>query len=69
MIIEERRTEVEPDEVIVEEEHSVSEDIVEVIEEHSPERRPSRKKPSGFRTVDPGQFGGGSAPMRKVSRR
>lgn len=44
-------------------------DIVEVIEEHSPEpppRRESRK--SGFRTVDPAEFGGGNAPSRKISR-
>jgi hypothetical protein len=47
-------------------------DIVEVIEEHSPVRRPSRresKRTSGFRTVDPAEFGGGDRPMRKVSRR
>jgi len=47
-------------------------DIVEVIEEHSPVRRPSRresKRASGFRTVDPADFGGGDRPMRKVSRR
>lgn len=47
-------------------------DIVEVIEEHSPVRRPSRresKRASGFRTVDPAEFGGGDRPMRKVSRR
>ena len=56
----------EPDEVIVEEEED---DIVEVIEEHSPERRPTSKRTSGFRTVDPAEFGGGNAPRRKVSRR
>ena len=47
-------------------------DIVEVIEEHSPVRRPSRresKRTSGFRTVDPAEIGGGDRPMRKVSRR
>ncbi len=71
-VIEERVTRErnsEPTEVIVEEEHD---DIVEVIEEHSPERRPNRresKRTSGFRTVDPAEFGGGSRPMRKVSRR
>ena len=46
-------------------------DIVEVIEEHSPVR-PSRRssgRQSGFRTVDPDAFGGGNKPMRKVSRR
>lgn len=51
--------------VVVEEEED---DIVEVIEEHSPERRPS-KRASGFRTVDPAEFGGGNAPRRKLSRR
>ena len=47
-------------------------DIVEVIEEHSPVRRPSRresKRSSGFRTVDPAEFAGGDRPMRKMSRR
>ena len=47
-------------------------DIVEVIEEHSPARRPVRresKRASGYRTVDPAEFGGGDRPMRKVSRR
>lgn len=49
------------------EESVLEEDVVEVIEEHSPER-PQRKK-SGYRTVDPAEFGGGSAPRRKLSRR
>ncbi|RMZ76454.1 hypothetical protein DV737_g4810, partial [Chaetothyriales sp. CBS 132003] len=53
-------------EIIVEEE---SDDIVEVIEEHSPERRESRTKRSGYRTVDPAEFGGGDAPRRSISRR
>jgi hypothetical protein len=47
-------------------------DIVEVIEEHSPVRRPSRresKRTSGFRTIDPAEPGGGDRPMRKMSRR
>ncbi|KAL8944844.1 MAG: hypothetical protein Q9216_000134 [Gyalolechia sp. 2 TL-2023] len=45
-------------------------DIVEVIEEHSPPRRSSgSRRVSGYRTVDPEAFGGGSRPMRKVSRR
>jgi len=58
----------EPASVVVEEEED---DIVEVIEEHSPERSPKRRPSgrSGFRTVDPAEFGGGSRPMRKVSRR
>lgn len=46
-------------------------DIVEVIEEHSPappSRRESRRQ-SGYRTVDPNDFGGGDRPMRSVSRR
>lgn len=47
-------------------------DIVEVIEERSespsipPSRRPSRRAPGGFRTVDPAEFGGGDRPMRRV---
>ncbi|RMZ77984.1 hypothetical protein DV738_g4119, partial [Chaetothyriales sp. CBS 135597] len=60
----------EDNEIIVEEE---PEDIIEVIEEHSPERRDSRResrsKRSGFRTVDPAEFGGGDAPRRSISRR
>jgi hypothetical protein len=65
-------------ETIVVEEHRTSrppppeDDIVEVIEEHSPVRRPSKResrRTSGFRTVDPAEFGGGDGPMRKMSRR
>ncbi len=57
-----RPPEPEPEESI--------DDIVEVIEEHSPSpppqsRRASRRT-SGFRTVDPAEFGGGGRPMRKV---
>jgi hypothetical protein len=65
--------------IIVEEERRTTrpapppdDDIVEVIEEHSPVRRPSRresKRTSGFRTVDPAEFGGGDRPMRKMGRR
>ncbi|EXJ86646.1 hypothetical protein A1O3_03599 [Capronia epimyces CBS 606.96] len=67
------RERVVEERVVVEEHLSPSveeEDIVEVIEEHSPER-PARKHSgrSGYRTVDPAEFGGGSRPMRKVSRR
>lgn len=42
-------------------------DIIEVIEEHSPVRRPRRM--SGYRNVDPDEYAGGGRPMRKVSRR
>jgi len=66
----------EREETVVVEEHvdpteDDEDDIVEVIEEHSPERRPKRGPSgrSGFRTVDPAEFGGGSRPIRKVSRR
>jgi hypothetical protein len=46
-------------------------DIVEVIEEHSPSpppqsRRTSKRTSGGFRTVDPAEFGGGGRPIRKV---
>lgn len=45
------------------------EDIVEVIEEHSPVRRSSgSRRVSGYRTVDPEAFGGGNRPLRKVRR-
>jgi len=61
IVVEERRTStaapVDPDD-----------DIVEVIEEHSPPRRHRSKRDSGFRTVDPAEFGGGGRPMRKVRR-
>lgn len=45
-------------------------DIVEVIEDHSPSppppsRRPS-KRTSGYRTVDPAEYGGGGRPIREV---
>jgi len=65
-VIVEERVQRDPS-IVVEED-----DIVEVIEEHSPERRPARretKRNSGFRTVDPTEFGGGRAPTRKVGRR
>jgi len=46
-------------------------DIVEVIEEHSPLRRERRTsgRQSGFRTVNPDALGGGNEPVRKVGRR
>ena len=57
-----RPPEPEPEEPI--------DDIVEVIEEHSasppPQSRRPSKRNSGFRTVDPAEFGGGGRPMRKV---
>lgn len=57
-----RPPEPEPEETI--------DDIVEVIEEHSPSPPPpsrrTSKRTSGFRTVDPAEFGGGGRPMRKV---
>lgn len=63
IVVEERISRVDP---------PPQDDIVEVIEEHSPERRPPRresKRMSGFRTVDPAEFGGGDRPMRRVSKR
>lgn len=69
---ERRRRTMREETVVVEERVSEPEDdIVEVIEEHSPERRPSgkSKRMSGFRTVDPTEPGGGGRPMRKVSKR
>ncbi|KAI4145034.1 MAG: hypothetical protein LQ340_006451 [Diploschistes diacapsis] len=42
-------------------------DIVEVIEEHSPPpQRRSRRASSGYRNVDPDEYGGGSRRMRPV---
>lgn len=72
----------DPDEVIVEEDISISDrpevvveedpdddDIVEVIEEHSPAPARRKSKRSGFRTVDPMAYGGGGDPVRRLSRR
>ncbi|KAF2436016.1 hypothetical protein EJ08DRAFT_221879 [Tothia fuscella] len=49
-------------------------DIVEVIEEGSsiadaPPRRERRRRNSGYRSVDPNQFGGGDYPQRPVRSR
>ena len=46
-------------------------DFVEVTEEQSPAPRTRRSsgRQSGFRTIDPDEYGGGDRPMRKVSRR
>ncbi|MCJ1364403.1 hypothetical protein MMC16_003513 [Acarospora aff. strigata] len=46
-------------------------DIVEVIEEHSPPPRvrSSRDRNSGYRPVDADLYAGGNRPIRKVSRR
>ncbi|KEF52310.1 uncharacterized protein A1O9_11550 [Exophiala aquamarina CBS 119918] len=66
VVVEERH--MEPDSVIVDEEED---DVVEVIEEHSPVRPPKRDPPrrSGFRTVDPAELGGGGAPRRSLHKR
>lgn len=68
------RRETRRETVILEETRRPSpreDDIVEVIEDHSPPRRVKResRRESGYRTVDPDAFGGGSRPLRKVSRR
>ncbi|MCJ1284687.1 hypothetical protein MMC26_004023 [Xylographa opegraphella] len=57
VIIEETRRPAEPED-----------DIVEVIEEHSPPRRVRSQRVSGYRTVDPDAYGGGERPLRKVRR-
>ncbi|KAJ9610833.1 hypothetical protein H2200_005610 [Cladophialophora chaetospira] len=69
-VVRERETREEETVIVEEQVSSVGDDIVEVIEEHSPER-PARKPSgrSGFRTVDPAEFGGGRAPTRKLGRR
>ena len=48
-------------------------DVVEVIEEHSPppprrHSRSSRRPESGYRSVDPDAYAGGSRPVREVIR-
>lgn len=62
------------DTVVVEESYTASsgaddDDVVEVFEEHSPSppRRGGRQS-SGYRTVDPYQYGGGGRPTRHVRR-
>ena len=75
------RSPVRRERIVVEETRRVSrppdpepaetvDDIVEVIEEHSlsppPPSRRTSKRTSGYRNVDPAEFGGGGRPMRKV---
>ncbi|KAL1633371.1 hypothetical protein SLS56_003007 [Neofusicoccum ribis] len=44
-------------------------DIVEVIEEHSPPRRHrSRRESGGYRSVDPDLYAGGNYPQHHISR-
>lgn len=77
IIVEERRTTPVPVPMPVD----VEEDIVEVIEEHSTppasrvggsrirrERERVRERESGWRSVDPDQYGGGRAPRRSGRR-
>lgn len=68
------RREVRRETIVVEETRRPApvereDDIVEVIEEHSPPRRVRSQRNSGYRNVDPDEYGGGDRPMRKVSRR
>ncbi|KAI4124511.1 MAG: hypothetical protein LQ347_005713 [Umbilicaria vellea] len=71
------RREARHETIIIEEtrrappEREREDDIVEVIEDHSPPRRSRRgsQRQTGYRNVDPGVYGGGSAPVRKVSAR
>jgi hypothetical protein len=68
----ERRRRTREETIVVEEQVSEPEDdIVEVFEEHSPERKPSHKskRVSGFRTVNPAESGGGGGAMRNLSGR
>ena len=63
-----RSPEREIHEVEVEEERRVDgDDVVEVIEEQSVSTaEPPRRKKSGYRTVDPNQYGGGNYPQREI---
>lgn len=67
------RREVRRETIIVEETRGPppQDDIVEVEEEHSPVRQPSRgdRRSEYYRHVNPNEFGGGRGPTRKVSRR
>lgn len=66
------RTESRTERVIVEERRMPVEredDVVEVIEEHSPPRRSKggRSRPqSGYRSVEPDRYAGGNHPVREV---
>lgn len=68
-----QRREVRRETVIVEETRRAppEDDIVEVIEEHSPVRQSGRgeRRDEFYRHVNPNEFGGGRGPTRKVSRR
>ena len=69
------RREVRRETIVVEETRRPApvereDDIVEVIEEHSPPpRRVRSQRNSGYRNVDPDEYGGGDRPLRKVGRR
>ncbi|MCJ1419533.1 hypothetical protein MMC32_005888 [Xylographa parallela] len=66
-----RREQSRRETVIIEETRRPAEredDIVEVIEEHSPPRRVRSQRVSGYRPVDPDAYGGGERPLRKVRR-
>ncbi|KAL9615870.1 MAG: hypothetical protein Q9160_009191 [Pyrenula sp. 1 TL-2023] len=57
---------------VVSSSHGGGEDIVEVIEEHSPappKRKPSRGVSGSFRTIDPLEPGGGRAPRQSMRGR
>lgn len=68
------RREVRRETIVVEETRRPApvereDDIVEVIEEHSPApRRVRSQRNSGYRNVDPDEYGGGDRPLRKVRR-
>lgn len=84
IVVEERRTSMPPPpppqprprsrSVLVEERVTTErrvdgDDVVEVIEEHSPPRRHrSRRESGGYRSVDPESYAGGDYPQRHISR-
>ncbi|KAI9847592.1 MAG: hypothetical protein M1837_002166 [Sclerophora amabilis] len=72
-----RRSPARTERIIVEERRARTptvperdDDIVEVIEENSPVRHSrSSRRQSGFRTVDPDQYGGGNRPLEDINRK
>ena len=43
-------------------------DVVEVIEEHTPPRRKKGHRSSGYRSVDPNAYAGGGYPQHSIRR-
>ena len=69
IVVEERQARTVP--VVVEDRGSRrdGDDVVEVIEEHTPPRRKKGHRSSGYRSVDPNAYAGGNYPQHSVGSR